>query len=101
MKQLFQVYDLEHSDAVGQFDTLDESIAMVRDLAVLPWDSEPNRCPCQQWKTCSRKYEIRVFDISENKWEFLRRTVPLLSVSSNETNWLVSGTLLEQILGKK
>ncbi len=95
MKQLFQIYDLKHSDVVGSYNSLDESIAMLRKLAVLPWDEEPNRCPCKQWKRCSKQYEIRVFDISNEQWQLLKKTVPLLSVSFNETKWLITGELLE------
>ena len=57
----FFVYDEIHAELQGEFATFEEALQAIRAWAKLPWDAEPNRAPCQQWRTCGRNYEIREY----------------------------------------
>jgi hypothetical protein len=79
---IFVIEDVLHAEWCGEFPSYEEAMQELKKRSKLPWDAEPNRCPCTSWKTCKRSYEIIEFDDSNRMpWvEISRRWV--LSISS-------------------
>ena len=71
----------------GEFATLPDAVAVLRHLATVPWDSEPNRAPCQNWRKCGRKYVLLESDGSTQDIRQLRR-IPMLELSHAGVRWL-------------
>ena len=59
---VFAIEDELHSERVGEHPTLDEAVRELKRLARIPWDAEPNRAPCQNWRNCGRRYEVVEYD---------------------------------------
>jgi hypothetical protein len=56
---MFRIEDELHAEPIGgEYETLESAVAELRRLAEIPWDREPNRCPCTNWRNCGRRYEI-------------------------------------------
>ncbi len=92
------IEDLVHAEQQGQYSTLSEAFSELRHLAEMPWDREPNRCPCTSWQTCNREYEIIEYDTSFNPWKEMRR-FGTLKVSRKGVVWsgdFKAGHLLER-----
>lgn len=84
---VFVVEDEMHSEPFGKFSSYAEALAELKTLATVPWDREPNQCPCVDWKTCSREYEIIEYDnSSETFWPELSRA-RVLSISAEGVIW--------------
>ena len=80
------IEDEWHAETCSEHATLQDAIAEVERLARIPWDAAPNIAPCQGWRTCGRRYEIREFDASAEPWRLLRR-LPALEVSAAGAVW--------------
>jgi hypothetical protein len=72
----------------GEYLAFEDAVAELRRRASLPWDQEPNLCPCTGWRTCGRRYEIIEYDTSTDPFRILR-CVPVLNVSAAATEWLL------------
>jgi len=83
---IFVIEDEVHAETCGEYPTYENALEHLKELAKISWDKEPNKCPCQSWKTCGRNYEIIEFNNSETPWEEIKRT-PLLEVSSKGIVW--------------
>ena len=84
---LFMVEDETHCESGGNFATFDDALAELRRRSCVPWDSEPNRAPCVQWRTCGRTYEIIEYDTSHAPWKQLQR-VRVLEISAAGVRWV-------------
>jgi hypothetical protein len=60
--------------------------ALMLGRAEIPWNKEPNRCPCTNWENCSRNYEIIEYDDSGTPWKELN-LVSVLTVSAKGIKW--------------
>ena len=83
---MFMVEDETHCESGGKFATFDDALAELRRRSVVPWDAEPNRAPCVQWRTCRRTYEIVEYDDSQVPWKQLQR-VRVLEISADGVRW--------------
>lgn len=74
---------------IGRYYSLAEALTELARRAALPWNKEPNRCPCSEWQACGRGYEILKVDASVTPWKLLRR-VAVLEVSAKGVRWLTA-----------
>lgn len=59
---MFRIEDERHSEFHGDFETMAAAVEELRRRAEIPWDQEPNRAPCTNWRTCGRSYGIIEFE---------------------------------------
>ena len=84
---IFVIEDEAHAEWCGQFVSYEAALQELKTRAKLPWDIEPNKCPCTSWKTCGRRYEIIEFDNLNGKpWKEISRN-PILTISSKGVAW--------------
>ena len=83
---VFAIEDELHSERVGEYPTLEEAVRELKRLARIPWDAEPNRAPCQNWRNCGRRYEVVEYDETERPWKEQRR-MGALEVTSCSATW--------------
>ena len=84
---MFVIEDEYHCEPQGRFASLSELEIELTRRASIPWDQEPNRAPCQQWRTCGRNYELIEYDDSQVPWKELRR-IGVLRITAAEVVWL-------------
>ncbi len=84
---IFIIEDESHDEWCGEFTSYEDALKELKARANLPWDTAPNQCPCMNWKTCSRNYEIIEFDNSKDgHWKVMSRT-PIFEISSKGVIW--------------
>lgn len=88
MSRLFVIEDEAHAEWQGKYASLEDAIAELKRRASIPWDQDPNACPCTSWKTCGRNYQVIEFETSVRRWREIRRT-EYLEVSAKGVTWLV------------
>jgi hypothetical protein len=86
MNTQFVIDDELHAEEHSTHETLDEAIAELKRLALIPWDKEPNVAPCTNWRKCGRHYEIIEYDTSSEPWRELRRMLAL-KISAEGIIW--------------
>jgi hypothetical protein len=80
---MFLIDDEAHCEPQeGRFQTRTEAVAELERRAAIPWDEEPNRAPCRNWRTCGRRYAILEYDQDE---EVSRE--PILAISAKGIVW--------------
>ena len=85
---MFVIEDDRHAEIQdGTFATLRDAISELERRARIPWDEDPNRAPCQSWRTCGRLYAVIEYDDSASPWSELSRSY-LLEVSAFGATWL-------------
>lgn len=83
----FAIEDESHAEWCGDsFETFDEALEELKARAKLPWDEEPNLCPCSNWETCGRRYEIVELDDSSSPMKEVSR-VFVLEISARGVVW--------------
>ena len=87
MSRLFVVEDDKHAEWMSKWPTRADAEAELERLAAIPWDEEPNRCPCGSWRTCGRWYQIVEFDTTNERWREIGRE-RFLDVGSKGVKWL-------------
>jgi len=80
------IEDELHAESQGEYPSVEAAFRELIQRAQLPWDKAPNQCPCANWRTCGRRYEILVFDDSVSPWRPLLR-LGILSVSGKGVEW--------------
>jgi hypothetical protein len=85
-ESVFVIADERHGESRGQFETFDQAIREVQQLAEIRWDEAPNRAPCISWRTCGRSYSVREYDESTVPRELLR-DVAVCEVSASGVSW--------------
>lgn len=82
---IFLIHDETHAEWWGEFPSYESALEELKRRAGIPWDAEPNRCPCSGWRTCDRKYQVIEWDDSKNL-EVSKEAV--LEISSRGIVWL-------------
>jgi hypothetical protein len=86
MATWFVIEDERHSEPQGEFRSIEDAVAELRERACIPWHQQPNRAPCMSWRTC-----VRVYDIIEvagiHPWHGEIRRVRALQISSAGVKW--------------
>jgi hypothetical protein len=80
------IADQIHAEEQGRYRNLSDALSELQRLSQIPWDQEPNKCPCMSWQTCSREYEIIEYDNSFNPWKETQR-FGTLEISSKGVFW--------------
>lgn len=89
MKHEFVVEDEEHCESFSKHASMDDAIEEIRRLSELPWDADPNRCPCMSWKTCSREWIVVEYDPSTKPYpQQVRRTDVICQIGSAGVRWI-------------
>jgi hypothetical protein len=84
---MFIIEDEKHAELQqGEFKTFDEAIERLKSISQIPWDNEPNKCPCTNWKECERNYQIVEYKTTETPWTELQR-IDILTVSAKGVKW--------------
>ena len=88
MTKLFVIEDEKHAENQGEYPSFEAAVTELQKRMTIPWDQEPNRCPCEAWETCGRTYEIVEYDTDIQPWKELNRKA-ILNISATETSWLL------------
>ncbi len=83
---IFVIEDEQHAERCGEFLSFEKALEELKSRAKIPWDMDPNICPCTNWKSCGRNYEIIEFDNAQKPWAEICRT-PVLEISSRGIFW--------------
>ena len=86
---MWVIEDELHSERLGEFETRDEAIGVLVELAKRPWDEAPNQAPCTAWRTCGRNYELVEFHTSESGNRRQVQVIPALTISAEAVHWLL------------
>lgn len=85
---MFQIEDESHAEPQrGKFESYDDALNEIKNRAKIPWDKAPNRCPCSNWKTCGRHYQIIQYDDTTVPWKELNR-YSILKISAKGIIWI-------------
>lgn len=87
MGSMFVIEDELHAEPQGEFASLDQAMAELKQWATIPWDQHPNLAPCISWRTCGRSYMVIEYDDSQLPWKELRR-ISVLEVSAVGIEWV-------------
>jgi len=80
------IEDELHDHDQGKFPSVEDAVSELQRRAAIPWDQEPNRAPCTNWKNCGRHYEIAEYDDSGRPWREIRR-YRALNISASGIVW--------------
>jgi len=83
---MFVIEDDFHAEQIGTYSSREEAEKALSRIAEVPWESEPNICPCGS-ETCHRVYHIIEFDDSSQPWRKLADEA-CLEVSATGVSWL-------------
>ena len=86
---MIAIEDERHAEPVGKFSSVSDALVELERRAKIGWDQEPNRAPCEGWKTCGRTYEIVEYDDAQDPWKEVRR-YRALETSAAGVWWLRS-----------
>jgi hypothetical protein len=84
--QMFVIEDEAHAEWYGQYKSIAEAMEELQKLSTIPWDQEPNKAPCTNWKNCGRKYELNEYDSSTLPWKEVRR-ISALHINASGVEW--------------
>lgn len=88
---LYRIADEMHGEIFGDYGSFGEALGVLKRWALRSWDESPNLCPCTNWHSCGRHYEIQVLDTSTEPFWTLRETMPIVSVSGDGAEWSYFG----------
>jgi len=81
---MFVIDDEAHCELqVGKFPTKVEALSELERRALIPWNEEPNRAPCSNWRSCGRRYPM--LERNDEGDELSREFV--LAVSAKGVEW--------------
>ncbi len=83
----FSIEDEVHAEWQGDFGSFQDALDELKKRSMIPWDQEPNKCPCIGWKDCERIYTITEFVIGDETYT-PQGEAEVLSVSSKGVVWL-------------
>jgi hypothetical protein len=84
---MFVIEDEAHVELQsGEYPTLEAATNELRRRATIPWDQEPTVAPCNNWRSCGRRYEIIEYDNSETPWKVLSRR-SVLDINAEYIRW--------------
>jgi len=67
----------------GKFYTREQATSELERRALIPWNEEPNRAPCTNWRNCGRRYVI--LEWNQEGDELSREFI--LAVSAKSVEW--------------
>lgn len=82
---MFVIEDEIHAET-DEFPTREAAMSELRRRAKIPWDEQPNRAPCQSWRTCGRRYVLIEYDDSCFPWRAMS-CQSMLEVSASDVIW--------------
>jgi hypothetical protein len=83
----FVVEDESHCESFARFDSMEAAVGEIRRLSKLPWDEEPNCCPCTSWRTCSREWFVAEYETVGDRTRHVRSTDVICEVGSAGVRW--------------
>ena len=83
----FSIEENLHSDSWDGFSSYEDALEELKRRSKIPWDKEPNVCPCTSWRTCERNYAIVQYRVQNDEWEEIACEW-LLDISSKGVKWL-------------
>ncbi|MCQ3827854.1 hypothetical protein HXX02_00190 [Microbulbifer elongatus] len=83
----FVIEDECHAEWQCEFNSFKEAMSELRRRSNIPWDSEPNICPCTGWKNCERLYTVTEYIVGDESFK-PQSEVEVLRVSSKGVVWL-------------
>ena len=86
MARKFIIEDDFHAETVHESSSRELALGEARRLFNVPWDTAPNRCPCQSWKSCHRTYDLIEYETSATPWAQISRE-RLFEVSAAGAQW--------------
>jgi hypothetical protein len=86
---MFVIEDEAHAEPQGRFQTREQAIAELQRRATIPWNEEPNRAPCTNWRNCGRRYELAEYDDTVSPWRELSRSL-ILQISAAGVKWIAA-----------
>lgn len=88
-KLKYIIEDESHAEMQGEFDSFEDALTELKKRSTIPWDQEPNKCPCTNWRNCRRNYEIAEYNTANKPyWKEIERT-SVLEISSSNVKWLI------------
>jgi hypothetical protein len=85
---MFVIEDEAHAEPQeGQFQTRQQALAELQRRAAIPWNEEPNRAPCTNWRNCGRRYELVEYDATTMPRKELSRSL-ILDISAAGVWWV-------------
>lgn len=88
MAKIFLIEDEAHAELQGEYATFKDAVVELKRRMNIPWNQEPNICPCTSWKTCGRNYEIVEYETDKKPWKEINRTL-VLAISQKMKKWLL------------
>ena len=79
----YLIQDEFHCERQWEYNSFNEALLEIERISKLPYDIEPNICPCTSWKTCGRDYIIIEY---ENGVEIKRSEI--LEIWADWIKWL-------------
>ena len=90
---MFIIEDEFHAEwQDGEFATLHDAISELKRRAKIPWDEEPNKAPCTNWRNCGRQYVVIEYDDSVSPWKEQSR-IYILDIRAKGVKWLESASI--------
>lgn len=83
---LFVIEDEFHAEPQGRFDSYNSAMEELQRRTKIPWNEDPNVCPCTNWKNCQRDMQIIQYDTSIKPWKEISRT-DIFRISANGIEW--------------
>ncbi|MBW3589966.1 MAG: hypothetical protein KY429_11155 [Actinobacteria bacterium] len=90
---MFKIEDDAHDESFREFETREEAVRELHNLATLPWDQLPNLAPCTNWRNCGRRYELVEFEVDGTFHRELRRTLSLRYLPKDRSGPNISNRL--------
>ncbi|MDO7849725.1 hypothetical protein Q5H92_25405 [Hymenobacter sp. M29] len=85
---MFKIEDAMHAELQPEdFPSFTAAANELKRRAAISWDEEPNKCPCSNWRNCSRNYQIVEYDTTQERWVELQR-IDFLTVSASGVEWV-------------
>ena len=85
---MFILEDDFHAEQIDRFDTYEAALNRIKELSNIPWDIEPNKCPCESWEKCGREYVIVEYE-QKGDALFEKNRNKILNISSAGTDWKI------------
>jgi hypothetical protein len=89
--KIYQIEDTNHAEIIGTFDTFENALTELTNIYNIPWNTSPNICPCLNFETCGRDYEIYEYDNSTMPWKYLN-SIFICSIYKDKYKWYYQET---------
>jgi hypothetical protein len=84
---MFIIEDEIHAEPLkGNFGSFEAAVNALSEISKIPWDVAPNKCPCTNWKTCERNYQIIEYNTEQLPLVEIQK-IWILTVSAKGVFW--------------